>query len=126
MKNPATLSLLLVDDNETFLATLRAYVEDFAGVRVVALARSGEQAVVLAELHAPDLVIMDISMPGIGGIEATRLLKHTPRAPLVAIVTLHRAESYRRAALEAGADHVIAKDNLHEEFPGMLARIAGA
>ena len=118
------LRVLLVDDSDTFLAALREYVEDFSQLIVAATAKSGEQAVALAGELSPDLVLMDLDMPGIGGIEATRIIKSLPRRPLVAVVTLHDAAQMRRAGLDAGADFLMVKSRLHEEFPGMLARIA--
>ena len=118
------LRVLLVDDSDTFLAALREYVEDFSQLIVAATAKSGEQAVALAGELSPDLVLMDLDMPGIGGIEATRIIKSLPRRPLVAVVTLHDAAQMRRAVLDAGADFFMVKSRLHEEFSGMLARIA--
>ena len=118
------MQVLLVDDSDTFLAALREYVEEYSQIIVTATAKSGEQAVALAELLSPDVVLMDLDMPGIGGIEATRIIKSLPRPPLVAVVTLHDAAQMRRAGLDAGADFFMVKSRLHEEFPGMLARIA--
>lgn len=123
MRESGPLRLLLVDDNEIFLASLRAYFETIQGVVVAGLARSGEQAVALTERDPTELVLMDLSMPGLGGIEATRILKTLPRAPRVAILTLHVAAAYRAAAHEAGADFFIPKNRLHEEIPAVLARI---
>jgi two-component system invasion response regulator UvrY len=115
--------VLLVDDCETFVDALRALLESIAGIEIVGVGRSGEQAVALAERLSPDLVIMDLSMPGIGGLQATRILKTLQPAPQVIIVTLHRGSEFRQAALEAGADFFISKDRLHAEFPAVLAEI---
>ena len=118
------LQVLLVDDSDTFLAALREYLEQFSQIVVAATAKSGEQAVALAGQLSPDLVLIDLDMPGIGGIEATRIIKSLPARPLVAVVTLHDAAPMRRAGHEAGADFFMVKSRLHEEFPGVLARIA--
>ena len=121
---PKPFQVLLVDDSDTFLAALREYVAEFSRIIVAATAKSGEQAVALVGQLSPDLVLMDLDMPGIGGIEATRIIKSLPQRPLVAVVTMHDAAQMRRAGLDAGADFFMVKSRLHEEFPGMLARIA--
>lgn len=123
MKTHGVLRLLLVDDNETFLDVLRAYFEAIHAVVIVGVARSGEHALALTELRAPDLVIIDLAMPGIGGLQATRALKALPNPPKVAVLTLHGEENFRQAALDAGADFFVPKDRLHEEFSGVLAKI---
>ncbi|MEW6687783.1 MAG: response regulator transcription factor [Pseudomonadota bacterium] len=117
------LRLLLADDSAGFLAALCAYLLDYPQVAVVGTAASGEQAIALSERLAPDVVVMDLAMPGIGGIEATRDLKTRARAPTVLVLTLDARESMRRAALEAGADFFVAKDRLHEDFPAVLAQL---
>ena len=116
--------ILLVDDSAAFLAALREYVAGFPQLRVAATAVTGEQAVALAELLSPDLVLMDLEMPGIGGLEATRIIKALPRRPQIVMVTLHDVARLRRAALEAGADFHIVKGRLHDEFPAVVARMA--
>jgi DNA-binding NarL/FixJ family response regulator len=119
-----TLRLLLVDDNAEFLGALRAYLRE-QGLEIAGTAATGEQAVALAERLAPDLVVMDLAMPGIGGIEATRILKTRSPAPRVLVLTLDAREHVRAAVLEAGADFFLAKDRLHDDFPAILARIEG-
>ena len=118
--------VLLVDDHAAFLRALRDYIGGFPQLNVVGVAATGEQAVALAELLSPDLVLMDLDMPGIGGIEATRIIKSLPRVPQVVVLTLHEEESFRRAALEAAADFFIVKDRLHEQFPAILEQIVRA
>ena len=117
------MTVLLVDDHAQFVAMLRDYLGQFQRLRVTAVAASGEQAVALAEMHAPDIVFIDLDMPGIGGIEATRILKTLPRKPQVVVLTLHDEVRFRRAALEAGADSFIVKDRLHDELPSLVERM---
>lgn len=123
MKYAKSLRLLLVDDSDTFLAVLRSALGAVDGVEIAGEARSGEQAVAMAEVRAPDVVIMDLAMPGIGGIEATRILKSLPRPPRVVVLTLHQDDGYRQAAVAAGADFFIAKDRLFDDFPLVLAAL---
>lgn len=115
--------VVLADDSPEFLASMLGFVSAFPQLQVVSTAATGEQAVALAELHSPDLVLLDLNMPGIGGLEATRILKSLRAAPKVAVVTLHDEPRFRAAALEAGADCFIAKDRLFDDFPAALARL---
>lgn len=118
------LRLLLADDSAEFLEALRAWLGEDPRVEIVGVASSGEEAVALAARRSPDLVLMDLKMPGIGGIEATRLLKRGGPAPRVIVVTLEPLESLRRAAMEAGADHFVAKERLGEELPLLFDALA--
>ena len=124
MRHSPPLTLLLADDNPTFLSTLRAYFETVDGVRVVAEARDGQQAVALADLYTPDLVVIDLAMPRMGGLEATRILKARSPVPRVAVLTLNDGEGYRRAAFEAGVDFFISKDRFHQEIRAVLDGMA--
>lgn len=122
----APLRLLLADDSAGFLDALRAYLAEFAHLEVAATAASGEQAVALAQIHSPHVVLLDVGMPGMGGIEAARILKTLRPAPRVLVLTLDERAWVRQAALDAGADHFIVKDRLHAEFPAWLSRLAAA
>lgn len=106
------LKVLIVDDSEIFLQTMVQVLSNNPIVEVVWCVKSGEAALELAESTNPDLVLMDIKMPGMSGIEATRRLKATPDSPHVAIVTGHGDPTNRAAAMEAGADDFIDKAKL--------------
>ena len=121
----AQTRLLLVDDSAYFLDSLRNYIGVFPQLAVAGTAPSGEQAIALNNLLAPDVIVMDVQMPGIGGLAATRMIKALPRAPKVLVLTLHEQEEVRRAAFDAGADFFIVKDRLHDEFPAIVAQLAG-
>lgn len=98
-----TIRVLLADDHRLVRAGLRALLESLAGVQVVAEAGNGYEALQLAEQHQPDIVIMDIGMEGLNGLEAAaRLAKFTP-APRVIILSMHANEEYVRRSLQAGA-----------------------
>lgn len=120
------LRLVLADDSAGFRAALSAYLRDYEQLEIAATAATGEQAIALAELHAPDMVVMDVRMPGIGGIEATRVLKTLARAPKVLVLTLDERDWVRRAALDAGADFFLVKDRLHDDFPPILQSLRGS
>lgn len=98
-----TIRVLLADDHRLVRAGLRALLQSLQGIQVVAEAGNGYEALTLAEQHQPDIVIMDIGMEGLNGLEAAaRLAKFTP-APHVIILSMHANEEYVRRALQAGA-----------------------
>jgi DNA-binding NarL/FixJ family response regulator len=112
MKEMKRLRVLIVDDSEAFLQTVSYILACNPAVDVVGCAKTGEAALEMAESANPDLILMDLKMPGMGGIEATRRLKATPNSPHVAIVTAHDDPANWTAATEAGADDFITKTEL--------------
>lgn len=108
--------VLLVDDHTMFREALRSLLEKASGIEVVAEASDGNQVEDMAERHAPDVIVMDVSMPGVSGIEATRrvLEKH----PDVRVIALS-AYVYKRFVLEmlgAGAVGYVAKSAAGDEL----------
>src|SRR5262245_34074174 len=99
-----TVRILVVDDREGFLAGASVWVASQPGLVLAGAARSGAEALVLADDLRPDLVLMDAAMPGIDGFEATRRLKTREGAPRVVILTFHDTPTARREAWAAGAD----------------------
>ena len=103
---------LMVDDHAVFLDELSHLLEEMRETNVVGRAESGEDALEqVAKLH-PDLVLMDLTMPGMGGLEATRRLKSDAGAPRVIMLSLHEDPMYRRAALDVGANGFVPKSKL--------------
>jgi DNA-binding NarL/FixJ family response regulator len=101
-----TMRVLLVDDQTLIRAALRALVQAIPGVQVVAEAADGREALQLAEQHEPDVVLMDIAMAGMNGLEATsRLVKARPKTHVV-ILSAHTSEDYVMQALRAGAGYL--------------------
>jgi DNA-binding NarL/FixJ family response regulator len=101
--------LLLVDDHHLLRQGLRRAVEE-AGFDVVGEAGDGQEAVRLAEELRPDLVLMDVTMPVLNGIEATRLIRDCSPQSRVVILTMHGEEDVVRDALRAGAVGYLVKD----------------
>jgi DNA-binding NarL/FixJ family response regulator len=95
--------VLIVDDQETYLGAMRAVVTATDGFVVVGEARSGEQSLQAAESLAPDLVLMDVHLPGIDGIEATRLLTSSARGPVVLLLSTYPADQVDAAGCGAAA-----------------------
>jgi NarL family two-component system response regulator LiaR len=122
MNNPITL--LLVDDHKLVRQGVRAFLEAHDEFLVVAEAESGAEAVQLAEEHIPDVVLMDLIMPEMDGVEATRQVKNTsPRTQIVVLTSYHEDE-HIFPALEAGATSYILKDIDMEELAEAIRRSA--
>jgi DNA-binding NarL/FixJ family response regulator len=115
--------VLLVDDNQDFLKAAKCFLRVVPGLELVGEATSGEQAVELSTALHPDLVLMDIEMPGMNGLAATLRIKQQPNAPKVIIVTLHTHSAFRALANEAGADGLLQKEHLVVELPRLLASL---
>ena len=97
------IRLLLVDDHQLVRTGIRRLLDDIHDIQVVAEAASGEEALVLVRQDPPDVILMDVSMPGIGGLETTRRLKAThPHIPVV-IVTVHTDDPFPNSLIKAGA-----------------------
>jgi DNA-binding NarL/FixJ family response regulator len=106
------MRILLVDDSAEFLAALSTFLSDFPGMEIVGRAASGCEAVEAVDIVRPDLILMDISMPKMNGIEATKIIKSRPSSPLVLMLTLHDSQQYYGAARSAGADGMVLKSEV--------------
>ena len=119
----ATISVLLVDDSPLFLEQTCAWLSRQEGVEVVGSATSAAEGIALVARLRPRVVLMDIDMPDMYGIEATRRLKSRPGAPVVVMVTLYGDPDYRGAAAEAGAEGFVTKSDLATELLPCLRRV---
>lgn len=104
------VSVLLVDDHEVVRQGMRAILESGGEVAVVGEAGDGRGAVEEAARLKPDVVVMDIVLPGLSGIEATRLISKRSPSSRVLILTVHQDELYIQQAVEAGARGYVLKD----------------
>ncbi|MBI4333896.1 MAG: response regulator transcription factor [Chloroflexi bacterium] len=108
-ENQKVLRLLVVDDYPVVAEGIRTMLGGEPDIEVVGVAASGEEALEKAGILKPDVVLMDIKMPGMGGIEATRRIKkHLPQAAIV-VFTMYESETNLAAALAAGASGFVAK-----------------
>jgi len=110
------IRILLADDHSIVREGLRALLERQREFEVVGDAADGRDAVEMAETAHPDVVVMDVAMPGLNGIEATRRI--TSRSPRVGVVILsmHSDESYILRSLKAGARGYLLKDSLQADL----------
>ncbi len=120
-----TVRVLLVDDNPAFLDTAARELTADARVQIVGRAGSGEEALVHVQRAPPDLVLLDISLPGMNGLEATRKIKAWPNAPRIVLVTIHDTSDYRVAGKAAGADGFIAKEEFDTQILPLVETLFG-
>jgi DNA-binding NarL/FixJ family response regulator len=121
--------ILLADDSPDFRRQAARYLAAEPGFEVVAFAASGAEALEKAELVKPDVILMDLSMPGMNGFEATRRIKARADAPRVVIMTLNGGAPYRAFSEAALADGFLSKAEFVEDartllrnlFPGSAA-----
>jgi DNA-binding NarL/FixJ family response regulator len=119
----APLRVMLADDHTLVRAGLRKLLDAMPGLEVVGEAGDGQALLTLAEQLHPDVVLMDIAMPGLNGLEATaRLLQDNP-AVRVMILSMHQSEEYVRRALRLGAVAYLLKDSAPMELELALAAV---
>lgn len=119
------LTILLVDDNQTFLTAVRQFLDRLAGVRIVGQSHDGKTALALVRAQRPAMVLLDIAMPGMNGLELARALLQDAAAPQLVFLSMHDNREYRAAADELGAQFVSKSDFVTDLLP-LLARGSAA
>ena len=114
--SPGKVSVLLADDHAMLRQGLRSVLEGYPNVEVVGEAADGEQAVALARSLQPEVVVMDVNMPGIDGIEATRQLKLEQPTITVIGLSVHNNRAIEQAMRDAGADGFLTKEAAVEQL----------
>jgi NarL family two-component system response regulator LiaR len=119
------ITILLVDDHQVVRQGVRAFLDTQSDFSVVGEAESGEQALELADEHVPDVILMDLVLPGdIDGVEATRQVKRrSPRTQVVVLTSYHEDE-YIFPAIRAGALSYVLKDIGPEELAEVIRKAA--
>lgn len=105
----STIRLILVDDHEIVRIGLRMLLQAQPDIEIVAEASTGEEAIDLVQMHQPHVVLMDVTMPGMSGMEATRQLKASCPSVAVLALTIHEEEDYFFQMLHAGASGYVPK-----------------
>jgi len=119
-----TIRVLLVDDQPLMIVGLRIVVDDTPDIEVAATAGNGREAVRLSRELRPDVVVMDIRMPVLDGIEATRSLTAEPDPPKVLILTTFDDDEYVYGALRAGASGFLVKNMALDDILGAIRVVA--
>lgn len=116
------ITILLVDDHEVVRKGLRAFLDAQPDFKVVSEAATGEEAVRAAEEYLPDVMLMDLVMSGMGGVEATRRVKNiTPRTQIIVLTSYHQDE-FIFPALQAGAISYVLKDVIMEDLADAIRK----
>lgn len=122
-KLPKPVRVLLADDHALVRAGIRALLEKLPGVEVVGEAGDGREALELVRLKQPDVVLMDISMPGLNGLEAAERMAQEFSKIRVIILSMHNNEEYYWRALKAGASGYLLKKAASAELATALERV---
>ena len=120
------MTVMVCDDDAMTRESLRRMVAEQSGVARVITAGSGEEALARYEADRPDLVLMDVRMPGIGGVEALRRLRSQHADAIVVMLTTAGDPDAVGMAVEAGARGYLAKDATAEELAATIALVLGA
>lgn len=119
-----TIRVLLVDDHELVRAGIRALLQNIPGVEVVAEASDGREALRLVAAHAPHVVLLDITMPDMNGLETARQLRHAHPDVKIIMLSMHADEEYVLQALRAGATGYLLKGARRAELELAVTAVA--
>ncbi len=115
--------ILLVDDSPTFLKSVWDFLSHRPNLTVAGWARNGEEALTLVGELAPDLVLMDVVMPNMNGLEATHEIKKIAPATKVLFLTLYANRAFQTAARRAGADGFLNKTEVPQRLLAAIAEL---
>lgn len=116
------VTVLLVDDHEGFINAALRHFRRFSWLEVVATAANGLEAIERSEALRPQVVLMDLAMPEMGGLQATRLIKTQDDAPYIVIASHFDDAEHREHALRAGADGFVSKLSYIQDVMPILER----
>lgn len=116
--------ILLADDHTVLRAGIRTLLDLEADLEVVGEAEDGLEAVAQAKKLQPDLVVIDLSMPLMNGVDAIRQIKQRDPGTKIIVMTVHKSDEHVRAALDAGADGYLLKDDSHHDLLAAVRSVA--
>lgn len=119
-----SIRILLADDHAVVRDGLRALLDAEPGLEVVGSVADGREALLAAKRLQPDVVVMDINMPGLNGIEATRSMVELEPPPQVLILSMHGSSEHIYRALQAGARGYLLKESAGSEVVGAVRAVA--
>lgn len=103
------INVLLVDDHELVRTGIRKILDEVKGIKVIGEAKTGEEAVLYCRKNEPDVVLMDMNMPGIGGLEATKkIIRYTPDIKII-VLTVHTEDPFPTKVMQIGASGYLTK-----------------
>jgi two-component system response regulator NreC len=108
-----SIRVLLADDHLVLRAGLRALLESEGDLQVIAEAGTGDEAIRLAQERQPDVVVMDLGMPGLGGLEAIRQIRRSMPQIRIVVLSMHSGREVVMQAIEAGSDGYVPKSAAH-------------
>ena len=120
---PMTIRILLVDDSPNLLMAVRQFLATLPGTEVCGEAHDGQEGLTLVEQLKPDLVLLDISMPIMNGLDMARALQAFPQAPQVVFLSLQEGAAYVAVAQKLGALALIRKSDLVEGLPPIIQKL---
>lgn len=123
--NGRTLRVLVVDDNENVRRAICELLRPQADIEVICEAVDGADAICKAREHLPDVVLLDLTMPTMDGLEAARVLKREFPSIQIVIVSQHDSRGFQWAALAAGVNGYVVKSNAGRDLIPELRRIQG-
>src|SRR5260370_11026282 len=124
MSGSDNLRILVADDHEIIRRGLRGLLASRPGWAICAEAATGREAISKAEEHRPDVVVMDIAMPGLNGLEATRRIRKKLPNTQVVILSLHYSDQLVREVLDCGAHSYILKSDASRDLFTAVAAVA--
>lgn len=119
------LNILVVDDNRGFRESLAQYLHGQQGVGMVRQAKNGSEAIERAAAEPPDLVLLDISMPVMTGLEAVQKIKDRSPDSKIVLVTTHEEQTYRELGEMLSVDGFVSKKNLKRGLEQLLRQYRG-
>ncbi len=117
------LTIMLADDTRHYLATISPLIRSLQGVELVGQAHDGIEALTMITVLLPDLVLLDIAMPRLNGLEVAGRMQGWPHKPRIVFLSMHQQDSYRVAARELDAEGYFNKSDFVSEVLPFIERI---
>lgn len=121
--SPSQITILIADDHPIFRSGLRAIIEGDPGLKIVADASDGEEALTKVRALAPQVAVLDVDMPKRDGLELARLIKKEQLSTMVIILTMYKEERFFNAALDAGVSGYVIKDSAITEITDAIRAV---
>jgi DNA-binding NarL/FixJ family response regulator len=116
---------LIVDDNPTFIESVSSFLARRPTIDLLACAHSGSEALERARTERPDLVLVDLVMPSMNGLDLTKALRALPQPPRVVVLTLAEHPAYLEHARAAGAEGLLSKYEITSRLMPLIAQLFG-